>query len=287
MSMRTLLKHEVAHMATANKGGVEAHHLLPISKAGLDLIKHFEGYHVEQDDGSCTAYLDVAGVPTLGYGSIHGVKLGMRWTREQAEEALMSEVQGCASTVQRLVTVPLNQQQQDALVSFVYNLGGGAFQRSTLLKKLNRGDYAGAEAEFGKWVYASKGAGGPKVKYNGLIRRRKAEASMFADNDVIVVPVEMPSKAPMPQAPATRPIKVPWYSAPLALLTSVGAWFADKLDGVTALIKGAGNQFLDFSPAVSLVQASGISLAPVMASLAALSVFIAAKTMLSDTETVE
>ena len=258
-----------------------------VSPAGLELIKHFEGYHVAQDDGSCIAYLDPAGVPTIGWGSIHGVKLGMRWTKTQAEKALMEELAGCSETVQRLVTVPLNQAQHDALASFVYNLGSGAFSRSTLLRKLNQGDYAAAEAQFGRWVYASKGAGGPKVAYRGLVRRRKAEAAMFADNAIIPVPTEAPVEVVAPKEPTTRPVKVPWYSAPVAVATSVGAWFADKLEGVVELIKGAGNQFMDFSPAVSLFQASGVSLAPVMASLAALSVFIAAKTMMSEPEVIE
>jgi lysozyme len=261
--------------------------ILPISKAGLKLVKHFEGYHVRQPDGSCTAYMDVAGVPTIGWGSVHGVKLGMRWTEQEAESALMSELQTCAMEVQRLVTVPLNQQQHDALVSFVYNLGTGAFTRSTLLRKLNRGDYAGAEVEFSRWVYASKGAGGPKVKYNGLVRRRKAEAAMFADNAIIPVPVEMPTEIVMPQAPETKPVKVPWYSAPLAIATSAGAWFADKLEGLGNLLMSAGEQFMGFSAVGSMAQSTGISLAPIMASLACLSVFIAAKTMLSEPETVE
>jgi len=279
------MHHEIYHAASVSDAPPQAHHLLPISQAGLDLIKHFEGYHTKQPDGSCTAYLDVAGVPTIGWGSIHGVKLGMRWSREEAEEALLSEVQGCASTVQRLVTVELDQHQHDALVSFVYNLGAGAFERSTLLRKLNRGDYAGAEAEFLKWVYASKGAGGPKVKYAGLVRRRKAEAAMFGDNAIIPVPVDMPVVTP--KAPATKPIKVPWYSAPLALATSIGAWFADKLEGLGNLLTSAGNEFMGFSAVGSMVQATGISLAPVMAGLACLSVFIAAKTMMKEPETVE
>jgi len=282
------MHHEMAHADITAVGGLDIHHILPISKAGLDLVKHFEGYHTRQPDGSCTAYLDVAGVPTIGWGSTHGVKLGMRWTAEEAENALMAELQTCAMEVQRMVTVPLNQQQHDALVSFVYNLGASAFGRSTLLRKLNKGDYAGAEAEFGKWVYASKGAGGPKVKYAGLVRRRKAEAAMFADNGILPVPVDMPeTTVAMPQAPAQKPVKVPWYSAPVAIATSVGAWFADKLEGLGQLLSGAGEQFMGFSAVGSMVQSTGISLAPVMAGLACLSVFIAAKTLMSEPETVE
>jgi len=196
-------------------------------------------------------------------------------------------VQECAAHVQRLVTVPLNQQQHDALVSFTYNLGVGAFTRSTLLRRLNRGDYARAEVEFMRWVYASKGAGGPKVKYAGLVRRRKAEAAMFADNDILPVPVDLPTTIATPKEPATKPVKVPWYSAPIAVATSVGAWFADQLENLGHLLTSAGDQFMGFSAVGSMVQSTGISLAPVMAALACLSVFIAAKTMMKEPETVE
>lgn len=259
---------------------------MKVSRAGLNLIKHFEGYHVEQDDGSCTAYLDPAGVPTIGWGSTHGVTLGMRWSRDEAENALFSELEKCAADVTRHVTVPLNQHQFDALVSFVYNLGPGAFGRSTLLRKLNRGDYAGAEDEFGKWVYASKGAGGPKVKYNGLIRRRKAEAAMFAENEIIPVPVPEPIEVAVPKEPTTRPAKVPWYSMPIAAITSAGAWFADQLENLGQLLTSAGGEYMGLSAAASMVQATGISIAPVMAFFAVLSLFIAAKTMMKEPETV-
>ena len=260
---------------------------MKVSRAGLNLIKHFEGYHTELDDGRCAAYLDPAGVPTIGWGSTHGVTLGMVWSRDQAEEALMSELSDCSAKITQLVTVPLNQSQHDALASFVYNLGPGAFGRSTLLRKLNRGDYAGAEDEFGRWVYASKGAGGPRVKYNGLIRRRKAEAAMFAENEIIPVPVPEPITVAVPKEPTTKPIKVPWYSMPLAAVTSAGAWFADQLENLGQLLTSAGGQYLGLSSAASMVQATGISIAPVMAFFAVLSVFIAAKTMMSEPETVE
>ena len=260
---------------------------LSISPEGLALIKHFEGYHKEQADGSVVAYLDVGGVPTIGYGSVHGVELGMRWTRKQAEEALLAEIEAAAVTVNQLVTVPIDQHQSDALVSFVYNLGAGAFAKSTLLRKLNAGDYDGAEKEFERWVYATDARTGNKVKWAGLVRRRKAEAAMFGDNDIIPQPVDEPATAANPQKPTTKPVKVPWYSGVFGAVSAAGAWFADKLEGMGELLKNAGGEFMSFLPVQSLFQAAGLTMMPFMAGLAALSLFIAAKTMMSEPETKE
>ena len=77
-------------------------------------------------------------------------------------------------TVDRLIKVDLNQGQYDALVSFAYNLGGGALASSSLRRILNRGNYPGAERQFKRWVFA----GGRKLR--GLVKRRAAEAELFA-----------------------------------------------------------------------------------------------------------
>jgi lysozyme len=138
-----------------------------IIQAGLDLIKHFESF-------SGTVYLDCVGVPTIGYG--HAVKHGESFTsitKEYAEYLLAKDVEIAEKAVLRLVSVPLSDAQFSALVSFVFNLGAGALQRSTLRSKLNRGEYVDASDEFRKWVWA----GGKKL--NGLIRRREAERRLF------------------------------------------------------------------------------------------------------------
>lgn len=147
---------------------------MQISKKGLDLIRSFEGYLRKLPDGSCIAYRCPAGVWTIGWGCTEGVKEGMRWTKAEAEEALRREIAKHEMAVTRLVTVDLNQNQYDALVSFSYNVGSGALGKSTLLKKLNRRDFAGAQAEFMKW----NKAGGKQLR--GLSRRRAAEAELFA-----------------------------------------------------------------------------------------------------------
>jgi GH24 family phage-related lysozyme (muramidase) len=142
-----------------------------MSKTGLDLIKRFEGF-------SPTVYICPAGYPTIGYG--HVVKPQEREqfasgiTTEQAETLLRQDVQTAERAVLRLITVPLTDGQFDALVSFTFNLGAGALQRSTLRRNINRGDHAAVPAEFRKWVWA----GGRKLE--GLVRRREVEATLYA-----------------------------------------------------------------------------------------------------------
>ena len=134
---------------------------------GIDLIKHFEGCELE-------AYKCPAGGWTIGYGHIKGVKEGMTITEHQAEEMLKSELNEYEGYINNLVTAELNQNQFDAMVSWVYNLGGGNLKASTLLKVLNAGDYAGVPAQMMRWNKA-----GGKV-LEGLTRRRQAEADLFA-----------------------------------------------------------------------------------------------------------
>ena len=140
-----------------------------ISKTGIDLIKHFEGCET-------TAYKCPAGVWTIGYGHIKGVKEGMQITEGQAEEMLVEELVEYEGYINDMVSVSLSQCQFDAMVSWVYNLGGGNLKASTLLKVLNAGDYDGVPAQMMRWNKA-----GGKV-LEGLTRRRQAEADMFSGN---------------------------------------------------------------------------------------------------------
>lgn len=137
-----------------------------INQEGLDLIKAFEGF-------SETPYTCPAGIRTIGYGHTgSGVRLNSI-SREQAESLLRADVRSAERSVLRLINVPLTDGAFGALVSFTFNLGGGALQRSTLRAKLNRGEYEDAANEFPKWVFA----GGKKL--NGLVRRREAERQLF------------------------------------------------------------------------------------------------------------
>lgn len=159
-----------------------------ISDEGLRLIKSFEGYHTRQKDGSCAAYLCPAGVQTIGWGCTEGVKLGMVWTEAEAEAALRREIAKFEVAVNKSVTVETNQNEYDAMVSLAYNIGAAAFERSSVLKRLNKGNRAGAAQAFEMW---SKGGG--RV-LPGLVSRRKREAALF------LKPIEAPVDPAMPQA---------------------------------------------------------------------------------------
>jgi lysozyme len=140
-----------------------------IGQKGIELIKHFEGCELE-------AYKCPAGVWTIGYGHIKGVSEGMSITQEQAEQMLLDELKEYENYINELVVVDLSQNQFDALVSWVYNLGPANLKSSTLLKVLNSGDYAGVPDQIERWNKA-----GGKV-LEGLIRRRQAESSLFCEN---------------------------------------------------------------------------------------------------------
>ncbi|HCU16508.1 MAG: lysozyme [Enterobacteriaceae bacterium] len=144
---------------------------MQISENGINLIKQFEGCKL-------TAYQDIANVWTIGYGwtqQVDGkpVTAGMTITQQKADDLLKQGVVQYENGVNTLVKVQINQNQFDALVDFTYNLGVNALKGSTLLKKLNAGDYAGAANEFPKW----NKAGGKELA--GLTRRREAEKSLF------------------------------------------------------------------------------------------------------------
>lgn len=136
------------------------------SETGLNLIKKFEGFRAE-------AYKCPAGVWTIGYGHTNGVKKGMVIDELKAETFLMIDVQKFEYAINTSVKVKLNQNQFDALVSFVYNVGTGAFKKSTMLKFLNAGHFPLAAGQFDRWN-KSKG-----VVYQGLVNRRKAEKELF------------------------------------------------------------------------------------------------------------
>lgn len=144
-------------------------------KASINAIKL-----VQESEGlKLKPYLCPAGVPTIGYGSTvyeNGVHVNLSdntITKDRAIEILFNQLRGYEDAVNRYVKVPLNQNQFDALVDFAYNAGVGALQKSTLLKKINAGDYSGAAKEFDKWVY-----GGGK-KLGGLVKRRDKERALF------------------------------------------------------------------------------------------------------------
>lgn len=141
----------------------------------FDLVRHFEGLYLN-------AYLCPAGVLTIGYGHTGpDVHEGLSIGENQADQLLSTDLVHAAASVDRLVTVMIESYERDALTSFVFNLGSGSLQESTLLRDLNAGNRAGAAGEFGKWVHAT--VGGVKTTLPGLVKRRAAEAALFQNQD--------------------------------------------------------------------------------------------------------
>lgn len=139
-----------------------------ISKDGLDLIKYYESLRLN-------AYLDVKGVPTIGYGDTGPhVQMGQTITAAEAEQRLMKRLRDeFEPGVLKVLTRKPDQFEFDAMVSLAYNIGVGAFQKSTLVKKFNAGDIAGAADQFLVWTRA--GNEHPR----GLKRRRASERCLF------------------------------------------------------------------------------------------------------------
>ena len=150
---------------------------LSLSRAGANLVKHFEGIHKQCGPDRYAAYKCPAGVWTIGVGTTsendNKVREGMVWSFAQCRAAFLNDMHIFEGHIHRLVKVRLTQWQMDALTSFVYNVGAGAFASSTLLKKVNAKDFEGAALEFHKW-----NKGGGKV-LPGLVRRRASEALLF------------------------------------------------------------------------------------------------------------
>lgn len=188
-----------------------------INKETLELIKSFEGLEL-------TAYKDAVGVWTIGYGhtAMAGPpvpKAGMKLTVKEAEDLLLKDLIKYEQPVRNYVTVPLNDNQYGALVSFCYNLGGGNLKQSTLLKKVNAKDFAGAAKEFAKWNKAE----GKVLK--GLTRRRAAEAALFLKPPLKATqsPVEKAKEVPATVQPeVTKPSVQPSVSIWEAILKMIG-----------------------------------------------------------------
>ena len=144
---------------------------MAVSPFGVDLICGFEGKRL-------TAYDDGVGVWTIGFGTTvypNGIKVmkGDTCTEAQAKTYMAHDLKKFEATVNKAVTVQLNQNQFDALVSLAYNIGTNAFSKSTLVKKLNANDIRGAADQFDVWV----NAGGKRMQ--GLVNRRAKEKEVF------------------------------------------------------------------------------------------------------------
>ena len=136
------------------------------NSGGITIIKDFEGLHL-------TPYLDPAKIWTIGYGHTRTVRSGLKITPDQADQMLDDDLRLIERAVQRLVAVPLNDNQFSALVSFAFNVGISNFEQSTLLKLLNRGWYEQVPAQLMRWNRAHGEILG------GLSRRRAAEGRLW------------------------------------------------------------------------------------------------------------
>lgn len=149
---------------------------LHLSSAGANLVKHFEGC-LTPHQGKYKAYKCPANVTTIGWGTTsehgHPIKMDTVWTMEQCDDAFLRDMEAFEKDVRRLVTVPLNGFQFDALVSFTYNCGAGNLAKSTLLKKVNNKEFDAAAKEFIKWNKANGEV------LSGLTRRRRSESLLF------------------------------------------------------------------------------------------------------------
>ena len=145
---------------------------LHINEAGMDLIKHYEGWRE-------SPYLCSAARPTIGYGStwdVDGNAVTLdhpNITKKQGQYLLLREVRHSEAAIKKLVKANLTENMFSSLCSFIYNVGSGNFQKSTMRMKLNRGLHEDAADEFPKW----RKAGGRIVKC--LVRRRKQERELF------------------------------------------------------------------------------------------------------------
>lgn len=168
-----------------------------INQATVDLVKYFEGLgDGDKDKPGLQPYICPAGYWTIGYGRVVRGANGHMFKGEvdrkaanavypdgineaQASAFLAEDLAGVGGQVSAKVKTPLTDNQFGACVAFVYNIGIGAFASSTLLKKLNAGDYAGAADQFLVWNKATDPHTGQKVALAGLTKRRTAERTLF------------------------------------------------------------------------------------------------------------
>jgi lysozyme len=228
---------------------------MDISQRGIDLIVGSEGKHKLLPDGRYKAYLDTLADPpvwTIYKGLTKGVHEGMIITEAEGERMFNKELAVYEDAIERLVKVPLNQNQFDALVSFVYNVGPGqkGFAGSTLLKLLNQGKYDQCPAQFKRWHFA----GG--ISYGGLVTRRAKEAALFMmpsddrlaetsrESEVDDVPVMPQRVEEAPVGSAKDAIKTSWTikGALIAFLATVSETAVEAYSWLTGVARDAGTE---------------------------------------------
>ncbi|WDR03614.1 lysozyme [Devosia algicola] len=188
---------------------------MALNSATLKLVREYEGFvdhwypdpaHGWKVPTCCIGHTDAAGDPK------YADTKSKRFSEGEAYDILAKDLRAVEAMVNRAVKVPLNANQRGALVSFTFNLGGGNLNKSTLLKKLNRGDYKGASKEFSKWINA---AGKPMA---GLKRRREAERLLFLSTEGL-------DDAPAPSTPKSTKSPLAALAAALAVIVAAAVTF--------------------------------------------------------------
>lgn len=209
---------------------------MQINAAGLALIKEFEGLRLR-------AYLCPADVPTIGYGTTvypdgRRIRVGDEITQAQAEEYLRNDLRVFEREVERMVLVPVNENQFSALVSFAYNVGPAALRKSTMLRSINAHRYADAAGEFARWNQAAG-----KV-LPGLVRRREAERALFIKPAAAPAVVEPPLALPEPIAePVAPPAPEPVQEQPKEWSFNMAPIVAALLPSLINLLPELGKLF--------------------------------------------
>jgi len=162
---------------------------MKMSQNGINHLTQFEGlrlkaYDDAQPNVNITSMAQVKGTLTIGYGHTNYVRPGMVITKAKAIDLLMTDLISRESYVRNLVKVPLTQNMCDALIDFAFNVGTGAFSKSTLLKLLNQGDYIGAADQFLVWN-----------KPSAILIRRQAEKRLFLKDFGVAAYVHLPEMA--------------------------------------------------------------------------------------------
>lgn len=255
---------------------------MKLSDDGLKFIASFEGYHKALPDGRCQAYRCIVGRDkngrpiddgkwTIGFGCTEGITEGLIWTRAEAEMAFRDELSRFEAAVNRLVKVPISQNAYDALVSFSYNCGEGALSKSSLLKKLNKGDRAGAAREFPNW---NKSRG---IVVSGLVRRRAAEAAVFLRPDKAATVAAAATVPDMPQsveapAPVSAAVQSSWtvFGGLMAFI----AWLMQQFDTAIKVAMEAVAELTKLDAIKTLTSGTSIKIAAATLSLVAIGIVV-------------
>lgn len=197
----------------------------PIPMEAVALIAEFEGCRLK-------AYRCPAGVWTCGWGSTAGVTPATSWTQEQADQRFCDELTSFATQVQAMLTVAPSPAELGALVSLAYNIGLGAFGKSTVLKAHNRGDRAAAARAFGLWNKARVNSA--LTELAGLTRRRAAESALYLKEDHD--PITMPQAVEPESSIASSPIAKSGATVTAAGIVTAATQAQDQLGVVGSLL---------------------------------------------------